>query len=147
MRVLLFHCVLVHLVLEHLCRLESLRSIMGSSCKATKKSEAGLWCALLRGAVDGDQAEGHRIALLPLKIVHQTPVAVAPDRDTVVQAILHARERAADEFHAAGIVRDRDTVFRDDQIALEFLGDPAQDVLQGLGVELDRKSTRLNSSH
>ena len=54
--------------------------------------------------VDGDEAEGHGKALLPLEVVHQAPVHIALDGDAILDAALHTGKRAADKLHPAAVV-------------------------------------------
>ena len=59
---------------------------------AAQHGKAGLGGALHRFAVYGNQAKVHSIALLPLKVIHQAPVEVPLDRDTIGDAVLHVQK-------------------------------------------------------
>ena len=93
----------------------------------TRSQECEAWLRYARHglAVDCDQTEGHGKALLPFEIVHERPVDIPFDRNSIVETVLHTGKRTADEFNTAGIIGDGNAVFRDDQIALEILVNPS----------------------
>lgn len=58
------------------------------------------------------------------------------DRDTIGDAVLHARQGCLDKRHAAGIVCGGDAVFGHDQVTLKVGGHLADDVFQRLRIKL-----------
>lgn len=62
---------------------------------SAQRRKAGLRGAPHRFAVYGNQAKVHSIALLPLKVIHQAPVEVSLDRNTISDAVLHTSQCAS----------------------------------------------------
>ena len=58
------------------------------------------------------------------------------DRDTIGDAVLHARQGCLDKRHAARIISGSDAVFGHDQVTLKVGGHLADDVFQRLRIKL-----------
>ena len=104
-------------------------------CVASEESKAFFWGSFLRRAVYGDQTEGHAEAFLPFKVIHEAPVAIAFDRDTVTHTIFHTCKCAADKYYAAAVIGNSDAVFRNEQITFKIFPYLANHVLQCIGIE------------
>ena len=87
-------------------------------------------------SIDCNKAKGHRIALLPLEVIKQAPMAVALDVDTVVYAFLNTCESAADKLASAAVIRGSNAVFGDKDFSLEVLCHGANNISDRLGVKL-----------
>lgn len=78
--------------------------ILSVSAETAEQRKAWFGAALLGCAVNRNQAEGHRIALLPLEIVQKTPVQIAGHRDAVGDAITYAGQRGLYKCFAPAVV-------------------------------------------
>ena len=72
-------------------------------------------------SIDCDKTEGHRIALLPLEVIKQAPMAIADHVDAVVEALFNSRKGAVNKLASAAIVRGGDSVFGYQYFATEIV--------------------------